>query len=30
MVTVVILFAVVTGNGGNRQNIGFNVHGYTD
>ena len=30
LVAVVTLLAVVTGNGGNRQNIGFSVHGYTE
>ncbi len=30
MVAVVTLLAVVTGNGGNRHNIGFSVHGYTE
>ncbi len=30
MVTVVTLLAVVTGNGGNRENVAFGIHGYTD
>ncbi len=30
MVTVVTLAAVVTVNGGNRENIGLSIHGYTD